>query len=144
MLFSAEASRYWIWYRNSILLTLIQVPLTLLISACVAYGFVGYEFCGCCVRPDELTAFRNMASFAAMAILNGMTSWNNFLWPLLALRSEEKYTLPIGLNTLITPYGNNYDLLIVGSFFAIFPIVMLFLFFQKYFIEGMTAGAVKG
>lgn len=83
-------------------------------------------------------------SFAAMAILNGMNSWNNFLWPLLVLRSSEKYTLPIGLNTLITPYGNNYDLLIVGSFFSIIPILVLFLCFQKYFIEGMTAGAVKG
>ena len=83
-------------------------------------------------------------SFAAMAILNGMNSWNNFLWPLLVLRSSDKYTLPIGLNTLITPYGNNYDLLIVGSFFSVLPILILFLCFQKYFIEGMTAGGVKG
>ncbi len=83
-------------------------------------------------------------SFAAMAILNGMNSWNNFLWPLLVLRSSDKYTLPIGLNTLITPYGNNYDLLVVGSFFSVLPILILFLCFQKYFIEGMTAGAVKG
>ena len=83
-------------------------------------------------------------SFAAMAILNGMNSWNNLLWPLLVLRSAEKYTLPIGLNTLVTPYGNNYDLLIVGSFFSILPILILFLCFQKYFIEGLTAGAVKG
>ena len=83
-------------------------------------------------------------SFAAMAILNGMNSWNNFLWPLLVLRSSDKYTLPIGLNTLMTPYGNNYDLLIVGAFFSILPIMILFLCFQKYFIEGMTAGAVKG
>lgn len=83
-------------------------------------------------------------SFAAMAILNGMNSWNNFLWPLLVLRSSSKYTLPIGLNTLITPYGNSYDLLIVGSFFSVLPILILFLCFQKYFIEGMTAGAVKG
>lgn len=83
-------------------------------------------------------------SFAAMAILNGMNSWNNFLWPLLVLRSSDNYTLPIGLNTLMTPYGNNYDLLIVGSFFSVLPILILFLCFQKYFIEGMTAGAVKG
>ena len=83
-------------------------------------------------------------SFAAMAILNGMNSWNNFLWPLLVLRSSDKYTLPIGLNTLVTPYGNIYDLLIVGSFFSVLPILILFLCFQKYFIEGMTAGAVKG
>lgn len=83
-------------------------------------------------------------AFAAMAILNGMTSWNNFLWPLLALRSPDKYTLPIGLNTLMTPYGNNYELLLVGSFFSMLPIFVLFLAFQRFFIEGMTAGAVKG
>ncbi|WP_136603973.1 carbohydrate ABC transporter permease [Paenibacillus dokdonensis] len=83
-------------------------------------------------------------SFAAMAILNGMNSWNNFLWPFMVLSDDRKYTLPIGLKTLLTPYGNNYDLLIVGSFFSIIPIFILFVAFQKYFIDGMTAGAVKG
>ena len=82
-------------------------------------------------------------AFAAMAILNAMNSWNNFLWPLLVLRDSEKFTLTIGLNTLLTPYGNNYDLLFAGSCFSIIPIFILFLCFQKYFIEGMTAGSVK-
>lgn len=83
-------------------------------------------------------------AFAAMAILNGMTIWNNFLWPLLVLRSPEKFVLPIGLNTLLTPYGNNYELLIIGSFFSLIPILILFLAFQRFFVDGMTAGAVKG
>ncbi len=83
-------------------------------------------------------------SFAAMAILNTMASWNNLLWPLLVLKSSNKFTLPIGLNTLLTPYGNNYDLLFVGSFISIIPLFILFLCFSKYFTEGMTAGAVKG
>ncbi|GAA1735587.1 carbohydrate ABC transporter permease [Microbacterium paludicola] len=83
-------------------------------------------------------------AIAAMAILNGMMCWNNFLWPLLVLRSSDKFVLPIGLNTLLTPHGNNYDLLIVGAFFSLVPILLLFLAFQRYFIEGMTAGAVKG
>lgn len=83
-------------------------------------------------------------AMAAMAILNGMASWNNFLWPLLVLSSPDKYTLPIGLNTLMTPYGNNYSLLIVGAFFSLIPILLLFLAFQRFFVEGMTAGAVKG
>ena len=83
-------------------------------------------------------------SFAAMAILNTMGSWNNLLWPLLVLKSSGKFTLPIGLNTLMTPYGNNYNLLFVGSFIMILPIFILFLCFQKYFVDGMTAGAVKG
>ena len=83
-------------------------------------------------------------SFAAMGIYVGMNSWNNFLWPMIVLRSGYKLTLPIGLNSLITPYGNNYDVLIAGAVFSIIPIIVLFLFFQKYFIAGMTAGGVKG
>lgn len=83
-------------------------------------------------------------AFAAMAILNGMNAWNNYLWPLLVIRSSDKYTLTLGLNTLINPYGDNYSLLIVGSFFSIVPILILFVCFQKFFVEGMTAGAVKG
>lgn len=83
-------------------------------------------------------------AFAAMAILNGMNSWNNYLWPLLVIRSSDKYTLTLGLNTLINPYGASYSLLIAGSFFSVIPIFILFVCFQKYFIEGMTAGAVKG
>lgn len=83
-------------------------------------------------------------SFAAMAILNGMNSWNNFLWPLLVFRSDANFTLPIGLSTLLTPYGNNYDLLIVGAFFSVIPLFVLFVAFQRYFLDGMTAGAVKG
>lgn len=83
-------------------------------------------------------------SMAAMGIFVGMNSWNNYLWPLMVLRSADKLTLPIGLASLITPYGNNYDVLFAGSVFAVVPIIILFLFFQKYFIAGMTAGGVKG
>ncbi|MDR2903257.1 MAG: carbohydrate ABC transporter permease [Clostridiales bacterium] len=83
-------------------------------------------------------------SFAAMGIFVGMNSWNNFLWPMIVLGAGTKQTLTIGLNTLITPYGNNYDVLIAGSVFSVIPIVILFIVFQKHFIAGMTAGGVKG
>ncbi len=83
-------------------------------------------------------------SFAAMGILVGMNSWNGFLWPLIVLRTQSKLTLPLGLASMLSPYGNNYAVLIAGSVFAIIPILTLFFIFQKYFIEGMTAGGVKG
>ncbi len=83
-------------------------------------------------------------AMAAMAILNGMVIWNNFLWPLLVLRSAEKFTLPIGLNTLLTPHANNYELLIIGSLFSLLPVLLLFILFQRFFVAGMTAGALKG
>nr|WP_041581667.1 carbohydrate ABC transporter permease [Salisediminibacterium selenitireducens] len=85
-----------------------------------------------------------LPSFAAMAILQGLTSWNNFLWPLLVLRSNDMFTLPVGLATLLTPYGNNYEVLFSGAVLSIIPIIILFLFFQKFFIAGLTSGGVKG
>ncbi|MFC4808006.1 carbohydrate ABC transporter permease [Paenibacillus sp. GCM10023250] len=85
-----------------------------------------------------------MPAFSSMAILQALFSWNNFLWPLIVLRTNEQLTIPIGLATLLTPYGNNFDMLISGAVLAILPILAVFLFFQKYFIEGMTAGGVKG
>jgi hypothetical protein len=83
-------------------------------------------------------------AFASMAILCTMGAWNNVLWPMLIFREAKKFTLPIGLNSLLTPYGNNYDLLIAGSMFSILPLFIVFLCFQRYLIEGVTAGAVKG
>jgi len=85
-----------------------------------------------------------LPSFAAMAILQGLNSWNNFLWPLLVLRSDSMFTLPVGLATLLTPYGNNYDVLIAGSVMTIIPIVILFIYFQRFFISGLAVGGVKG
>lgn len=83
-------------------------------------------------------------AFGAMTILQAMTSWNSFVWPLIVLRSDKMLTLPIGLQSLITPYGNNYDLLLSGAVMSIVPIVILFLFNQKAFISGLTVGGVKG
>ena len=74
-------------------------------------------------RIDGLTEggiyFRIMAplmapAFGAMAILGALQSWNNFLWPLIVMRTGDMFTLPVGLAGLLTPYGNNYDVLDLG------------------------------
>jgi arabinosaccharide transport system permease protein len=83
-------------------------------------------------------------AFGAMAILVAQQSWNNFLWPLIVVRTGNMFTLTIGLNSLLTPYGNNYDMLIAGSCAASVPIIIVFFFFQKYFISGLSAGGIKG
>jgi arabinosaccharide transport system permease protein len=83
-------------------------------------------------------------AFGAMTILISMNSWNAIVWPMVVLRSSKKLTIPIGLSTLITPYGNNYDLLMPGAVLAIVPIILLFIFNQRSFIEGLTVGGVKG
>ena len=209
---------YFIWYKNSLYLVLIQGFLTLLLSSMVAYGIAKYRFrfrnaifmCVLLVMmvPQEilmlpmytqinamglrnsyagviLPFLTNMSAifffrqflegipsdlldagrvdgcteygiffkiivpimkpaYASMAVLVGMGAWNGLLWPMLVISDMKKYTVPIGLNTLWSPYGNNYDLMITGSCFAIIPLLLLYLFAQKFIIEGMTAGSVKG
>ena len=83
-------------------------------------------------------------AFGAMTILSCMNSWNNLLWPLIVLSTNEKFTIPIGMGTTITPYGNAFDVLMPGAVMAVVPIVILYLFAQKTFIAGLTAGSVKG
>jgi arabinosaccharide transport system permease protein len=83
-------------------------------------------------------------ALAAMAIFLGVASWNNYLLPLLVLNDSSKFTLPIGLASLMSPYGNNYQLLVSGAVFSVIPIVILFISAQKFFVEGLTAGSTKG
>ncbi len=83
-------------------------------------------------------------AFGAMMILQAMNSWNSMVWPMIVLRTTEKLTLPIGLASLITPYGNDYDMLFPGAVLSIIPIVIIFLSNQKSFMSGLTAGGVKG
>lgn len=83
-------------------------------------------------------------ALAAMAIYVGMWSWNNYLWPLLVLSDSSKFTLPIGLASLLSPYGTNYLILLPGAVLSVVPIMILFFAAQKYFIAGMSTGSVKG
>lgn len=85
-----------------------------------------------------------LPAFGAMTILQALASWNNFLWPIIVMRTIDKFTLPIGLSTYLSPVSNNYDVLIAGAVLSIVPILALFFLFQRFFIEGLTVGGVKG
>lgn len=85
-----------------------------------------------------------LPAFGAIIILLSLHSWNDFVWPLIILNGLEKTTLPVGINSLITPYGDNYDMLFSSAVFSFLPIMILFVFFQQYFVEGLTIGSVKG
>lgn len=83
-------------------------------------------------------------AFGAMTILSCMNSWNNLLWPMIVLRDSKMQTIPIGMGTTISPYHNAYDILMPGAVMAVLPIIIIYLFAQKTFIAGLTAGSVKG
>lgn len=81
---------------------------------------------------------------ATLGILTFTSSWNSFLWPLIAVQKNDWFTLPVGLKTLQDQNLVNYALLMSGAAVAAVPMVIVFLVFQKYFVKGLTLGGVKG
>jgi lactose/L-arabinose transport system permease protein len=79
----------------------------------------------------------------ALAIFTFMSQWNAFLWPLLMLDSQDKYTAPVALYTLVGGTHVDYSGLILGSFLATLPLMLIFFIFQKQFVSGLLGGAVK-
>ena len=83
-------------------------------------------------------------ALGAMTILLALRSWNNFLWPMLVISEDTRLTLPIGLSTTLSAYGDAYDIIMTGAIFAVVPVIIIFLFCQNLFISGLTVGSVKG
>jgi len=83
-------------------------------------------------------------AIAVMGIIFFTSSWNDYLWPLIVILSDERFTVSLGLATLIGPYSQEYGAVMAGSFMGTLPIVLIFLIFQRRFIEGIMAGALKG
>ena len=82
-------------------------------------------------------------AIALVTIYNAVPIWNDFFFPLVFLQSDRWKTLPVGLTTFFGQYSTNWSLLFTGLSIAVLPMLMLYLFMAKYFIRGMTAGAVK-
>lgn len=81
---------------------------------------------------------------ATLAVLTFLSSWNNFLWPLVAAQSNKMYTLPVALSLYSTgQQATDYSILLAGAVLVIAPILLLFIFLQKYFIQGVTMSGIK-
>ena len=82
-------------------------------------------------------------SLSALGIYMFMSQWSNFTWPLIILNSEDMYTIPVTLSVLRGDTRIDYGQLMVGATYAVLPILVTFFALQRYFIAGMTSGAVK-
>ncbi len=78
-----------------------------------------------------------------VTIYNAVPIWNDFFFPLVFLQSDRWKTLPVGLTSFFGQYSTNWSLLFTGLSIAVLPVLFLYIFMSKYFIRGMTAGAVK-
>ncbi|MDR2535300.1 MAG: carbohydrate ABC transporter permease [Treponema sp.] len=81
---------------------------------------------------------------AVVAIFTALGSWNDFLGPLIYLQNQKLYTLSIGLQFFRSQHEVEYTLLMAASTLVALPVVIIFLCFQRFFVEGITIGAVKG
>lgn len=83
-------------------------------------------------------------ALATLAILTFLSSWNNFLWPLVVSQSADLYTLPVALSLYSTgQHSTNYGLLLAGSVLVITPILLLFALLQRWFIQGIATTGLK-
>lgn len=83
-------------------------------------------------------------AIASLGIIFFMNSWNNFLWPLIILKSRENLTLAVALRNFESGIRTPYHLIMAGSVVSILPLLIIFFVFQKQFISGIMSGAVKG
>ncbi|KRF01210.1 sugar ABC transporter permease [Frateuria sp. Soil773] len=79
-----------------------------------------------------------------LAIFTFLAAWNDFLWPLIVLTGQEHYTLPIGLASLAREHWQDSELMMAGSVVTVVPVLALFLALQRYYLEGLLLGSVKG
>jgi multiple sugar transport system permease protein len=81
---------------------------------------------------------------ATLAIWTFLSTWNDFMWPLIVLSDESRFTLPVALANLMGERVQDTELMMAGSVLTVLPVMLVFLFLQRYYVEGVTAGSVKG
>lgn len=86
----------------------------------------------------------SVPALASLSLLTFVTTWNDYLGPLLYLRSHSIWTIQIGLKSFVTQYNAEYALIMTGSVLSVLPIAVIFLLGQRYFVEGIATTGLKG
>lgn len=81
---------------------------------------------------------------ATLGVFAFLSSWNDFMWPLIVLSDDSRYTLPVALANLAGEHVLDVELMMGGAVVTIFPVFIAFLFLQRYYIQGIMTGSVKG
>jgi multiple sugar transport system permease protein len=90
------------------------------------------------VLPTLLPIMVTLATFTFLA------TWNDFMWPLIVLSDERLYTLPVALASLSREHVQDSELMMAGAVVTVAPVLLLFVILQRYYIQGLLAGSVKG
>lgn len=79
-----------------------------------------------------------------LLVIQFLANWNDFIWPLYTLFSDDRLTLPVGLARLQGAYTIDYPVIMAGAAVAAIPVLILFIFLQRYIIQGVAASGLKG
>lgn len=79
-----------------------------------------------------------------LAIFTFMGTWNDFMWPLIVLTDQSNYTLPVALASLSREHIQDVEMMMAGAVLTVLPVLLLFLLLQRYYIQGLVLGSVKG
>ena len=82
-------------------------------------------------------------AIATLTIFTFVNTWNDYLGPLIYLKTQEKKTIQLGLKMFISQYSSEYGLIMAGSVMSLIPVIVVFLCLQKYFVEGIAATGIK-
>ena len=83
-------------------------------------------------------------ALSTLVIFSFVATWNDYLGPLIYLKSQEKKTIQLGLKMFISQYSSDYGLIMAGSVLSLIPVLVVFLCLQKYFVEGVATTGLKG
>lgn len=83
-------------------------------------------------------------ALSTLTIFTFVTTWNDYLGPMIYLKTEEKKTIQLGLKMFIGQYSAEYGLIMAGSVVSLVPVIIIFLCLQKYFVEGIASTGIKG
>jgi multiple sugar transport system permease protein len=81
---------------------------------------------------------------ATLATFMFMSTWNDFMWPLIILSDQSHHTLPVAIANLVGEHVQDVELMMAGSVITVLPVLVLFVFLQRYYIAGLMVGRVKG
>lgn len=83
-------------------------------------------------------------ALSTLTIFTFVSTWNDYLGPLIYLKTQEKKTIQLGLKMFISQYSSDYGLIMAGSVLSLIPVLIVFLVLQKYFVEGVASTGLKG
>ncbi|MDW7662575.1 MAG: carbohydrate ABC transporter permease [Bacillota bacterium] len=85
----------------------------------------------------------SLIPMTTLFVINFMNYWNDYFWPLIVLNDPDKMTLPVVLSKMNSQYGTEFNTLMAGALISIVPILIVYAFSQKYFIQGIQEGGIK-